>query len=246
MSEPELDTPYHALVTGSSRGIGRAIAVALAGMGCPITVNYVRNRQAAEDVVGVIQAGGGTAHAVQGDVSNADVIAQLVKQARDALGPIAILVNNAGIGRHTSVFDNTLEDFEATFATNVRGAFLLTQAVLPEMRDRRFGRLIFLSSIAAMTGGVISTAYAGSKAALVGMMHQYAESLAQWNITANAISPAFIDTDFFAGVPLPPAESLLLGRMGRPEEVAVVAQMIVTCEFMTGQTIHVNAGRYMT
>jgi 3-oxoacyl-[acyl-carrier protein] reductase len=246
MLQADLGNPYHALVTGSSRGIGRAIALALARTGCPTTVNYVRNGQAAEDVVAVIRAGGGTAHAVRADVSNADDVTQLVKQARDAFGPIAILVNNAGIGRQTSVFDNTLEDFEATFATNVRGAFLMTQAVLPDMRDGSFGRLIFLSSIAAMTGGVISTAYAGSKAALVGMMHQYAASLAQWNITANAISPAFIETDLFGGVTLPPAASLPLGRMGRPDEIAVVAQMIVTCGFMTGQTIHVNGGRYMT
>ena len=172
-------------------------------------------------------------------MSNPDDVAGLVKQAREAFGPIAILVNNAGIGRPSPVFDNTLADFDATFAANVRSAFLVTQAV----RDLNFGRLIFLWSAAAMTGGVISTAYASSKAAVVGMMHHYAASLAPWNITANAISPAFIETDIFAGIELPPAESPPLGRMGRPDEVAEVAQMIVNCGFITGQTIQMNAGR---
>lgn len=246
MTDPRSDNRHHALITGASRGIGRAIALALARMGYAITINYLRNRQAAEEVVALIRAGGAMAHAVQGDVADPDAVAALVGRARQAFGPIAILVNNAGIGRTSSVFDNTLADFEATFATNVRSAFLATQAVLPDMRDLEFGRLIFLSSTAAMTGGVISTAYAGSKAAVVGMMHHYAASLMPWNITANAISPAFIKTDIFDGIALPPAERLPLGRMGRPDEIAEVARMIVTCGFMTGQTIQVNAGRYMT
>ncbi|HUA78673.1 MAG TPA: SDR family oxidoreductase, partial [Acetobacteraceae bacterium] len=194
----------------------------------------------------LIEADGGKARAIRADISEPGAVAALLKEARGGFGPIGILVNNAGIARHSSVFENTIEDFDATFATNVRSAFLVTQAVLPDMRDLAFGRLIFLSSTAAQTGGVISAAYAGSKAALLGMMHHYAASLMPWNITANAISPAFIDTDIFAGVTLPPAEKLPLGRMGRADEVAEVARMIVTCGFMTGQTIQVNAGRYMT
>lgn len=246
MSMSDSSSLHHAVVTGASRGIGRAIAVALAATGCAVTINYVRNRKAANDVVSEIRAGGGNAHAVQADVSDANDVARLVVEARGALGPVSILVNNVGGGRPTAVFDNTVEDFDATFATNVRSAFLTTQAVLSEMRERRFGRLIFMSSIAAMTGGVISTPYAASKAALIGMMHHYAASLSKLNITANAIAPAFIETDLLAGIELPPAESMPLGRLGHPEEIGEVARMIVSCGFMTGQTIHVNAGRYMT
>jgi 3-oxoacyl-[acyl-carrier protein] reductase len=209
-----LDAPHHAVITGGSRGIGRAIALALARtMMCGHRQLCAQHRCGGGS--GRADTCGGTAHAVQGDVSNPDDVAGLVKQAREAFGPIAILVNNAGIGRPSPVFDNTLADFDATFAANVRSAFLVTQAVLPDMRDLNFGRLIFLWSAAAMTGGVISTAYASSKAAVVGMMHHYAASLAPWNITANAISPAFIETDIFAGIELPPAESPPLGRMGR-------------------------------
>jgi 3-oxoacyl-[acyl-carrier protein] reductase len=246
MSNAPTVFPGHALVTGAGRGIGRAIARALGGMGCRVTVNYLRNRDAAQEVVALIRAEGGNAQAIQGDVSHPNAVSEVVTAARHAFGPIAILVNNAGIGQRLSVFEATVEDFDATFAVNVRSAFLVTQAVLQDMRDLNAGRLIFLSSTAAMTGGVISTAYAGSKAAVIGMMHHYAASLLPWNITANAISPAFIDTDIFAGIPMPPAESLPLKRLGRPEEVAEVARMIVTCGFMTGQTIQVNAGRYMT
>lgn len=239
-------TDRHALVTGASRGIGRAIAITLARMGSPVTVNYLRNAEAAQETVALIQSEGGRAHALQADVSNPDDVGRLVDAARQAFGPVAILVNNAGIGHRVSVFNNPIEDFDATFTANVRSAFLMTQAVLPDMRGLNFGRLIFLSSTAARTGGVISTAYATSKAALVGMMHHYAASLMQWKITANAIAPAFIDTDIFEGIPTPLVESLPMERMGRPEEIAEVARMIVACGYMTGQTIQVNAGRYMT
>lgn len=246
MSIVKLDPPRHALVTGASRGLGRAIAIALADLGAAVTVNYVRNREAADAVVEDIAARGGTARAIQADVTDPQEASALVAAAREALGPIGILVNNAGIGRVRAVFENTAEDFDATFAANVRSAFLVTQAVLPDMREMEFGRLIFLSSIAAMTGGVISTPYAASKAALIGMMHHYAASLMPWKITANALAPAFIATDMFNGVNLPPPETMPLGRMGRPEEIGVLCQAVVACGFMTGQTLHVSAGRYMT
>ncbi|CAH1666292.1 SDR family NAD(P)-dependent oxidoreductase [Chelatococcus asaccharovorans] len=246
MSPFTLDPPRHALVTGAGRGLGRAMALALADLGCPVTVNYLRNREAAEAVVGEIVRRGGAAVALAADVADPQQAAALVTAARAALGPVGILVNNAGIGNARPVFENTVEDFDATFAANVRSAFIVTQEVLPDMREMEFGRLVFLSSIAAVNGGVISTPYAASKAALVGMMHHYAASLMRWKITANALAPAFIETDMLAGVPLPPPESMPLGRMGRPEEVGTLCQAIVACGFMTGQTLHVSAGRYMT
>jgi 3-oxoacyl-[acyl-carrier protein] reductase len=138
------------------------------------------------------------------------------------------------------VFDNSLEDFDATFAVNVRGAFVAPQAVLSDI-----GRLIFLSPLVAKTGGVISTPYAASKAALEGMMHHYAASLREFGVKANAIAPAFIETDnMIAGVTLP--ENLPMGRLGQPGEVAMVARLLLDCTYMIGETLHVNAGHYMT
>ena len=137
-------TERHALVTGASRGIGRAIAITLARMGYAVTVNYLSNAEAAQETLALIQSEGGKAHALQADVSNPDDIARLVDAARQAFGPVAILVNNAGIGHRVSVFDNPIKDFDATFAANVESAFLMTQAVLPDMMGLNFGRLIFL------------------------------------------------------------------------------------------------------
>lgn len=236
----------HALVTGGNRGIGAAIAVAIAAAGCDVTINYREGRDAAEQTAEAVRLAGGRAAIVQADVSDPASVIALVQQAREALGPITILVNNAGIGRKTGVFENSLEDFDHTFSINVRAAFALTQAVIPEMSKQGFGRLIYLSSLAAITGGMISTAYASSKAALIGMMHHYAASLRDSGITANAIAPALIETDMVASMDLPLPESLPMGRLGRPDEVGQVARLLIECGYITGQTIHLNAGHYMT
>jgi 3-oxoacyl-[acyl-carrier protein] reductase len=209
-----LDAPHHAVITGGSGGIGRAIALALARTRCAVTVNYVRNTDAAEEVVALIRAGGQPTLFKVTCRTRTTLPDSSSRRGRPSVrSPYSSTM--LGLAGPRPVFDNTLADFDPTFAANVRSAFLVTQAVLPDMRDLNFGRLIFLWSAAAMTGGVISTAYASSKAAVVGMMHHYAASLAPWNITANAISPAFIETDIFAGIELPPAESPPLGRMGR-------------------------------
>lgn len=236
----------HALVTGGNRGIGAAMATAIAAAGCDVTINYREGRDAAEQTAEAVRLASGRAAIVQADVSDPASVIALVRQAREALGPITILINNAGIGRETGVFENSLEDFDQTFAINVRAAFALTQAVIPEMSQRGFGRLIYLSSLAAITGGMISTAYASSKAALIGMMHHYAASLRDSGITANAIAPALIETDMVAAVNLPSPESLPMDRLGRPDEVGQVARPLIESGYITGQTIHINAGRYMT
>ena len=236
----------HALITGASRGIGAGIARALAFAGCAVTINYRKDRDAAESVAESIRSAGPEAAVIGTDVSDIENLPRLLAQAREAFGPVGILVNNAGIGEHRGVFDNTLEDFDRTFQVNVRSAFALTQAVLPEMRQQRFGRLIFLSSMAAVNGGGVSTSYASSKAAVIGMMHSYAAALIEFKITANAIAPALVESDMISALPIPSPEAMPLGRLGWPSEVGDVARLLVECEYINGQTIHLNSGRYMT
>ncbi len=246
MPQSRENTRRHALITGASRGIGAGIAVALASAGCAVTINYRRDRNAAESVAASIRSTGGQAAVAGADVSDIEGIPRLLAQAREAFGSIHILVNNAGIGEHRSVFDNTLEDFDKTFQVNVRSAFALTQAVIPEMREQRFGRLIFLSSMAAVNGGIVSTPYASSKAALLGMMRSYAAALIDLRITSNAIAPALVESDMISSMPTPAPETMPLGRLGRPSEVGDVARLLVACEYLNEQTIHLNAGRHMT
>ena len=240
-----LDKPYPALVTGGSRGIGRAIALGLAELGCPVTVNYVSNADAAATVVKLIEQAGGQAIAVQADVAKEADVKRLVAAACKAFGAIGILVNNAAIAHQRNVFENTVADYDETFAVNVRSAFLMTQAVIGDMRDMKFGRLIFLSSNAARTGGSMSATYSASKAALEGMMRHYAQRLIDFGITANAIAPAIVETEIFDGKVIPALDKMPMGRMGRVEEIAMVAQLLAANAYMTGQTILVNAGRHM-
>lgn len=240
-----LETPYPAIVTGGSRGIGRAIALALAELGCPVTVNYVSNAKAAGEVVSAIEQAGGRAIAVKADVSKEVDVAHLVAAAQGAFGPAGILVNNAAIAYQRNVFENSVGEFDETFAVNVRSAFMMTQAVLPGMRDLKWGRLIFLSSNAARTGGSMSATYASSKAACEGLMRHYASRLVDMGITSNAIAPAIVETDIFDGKAIPPTDKMPMKRMGHVDEVAMIAQMIVANAYLTGQTIMINAGRFM-
>ncbi len=241
-----LSKPYPAIVTGGSRGIGRAISLAMAELGCPVTVNYVSAEAAAHDVVGQIEKRGGRAIAVQADVSKEDDVTRLMAAAKKAYGPAGILVNNAAIAYQRDVFKNTVAEYDETFAVNVRSAFLVTQAAIGNMRDMGFGRLIFLSSNAARTGGSMSATYSASKAALEGMMRHYAQRLVAFGITSNAIAPAIVKTDIFNDKVIPPKDQLPMGRMGTPEEIAMVAQLMAVNAYMTGQTILVNAGRHMS
>lgn len=236
----------HAIVTGGGRGLGAAISQELAAAGCAVTINYHADEDAAAAVLTAIEAAGGTAQALRGDMSDPRQVGRLFVDARVGFGPVTVLVCNAGIARHSDVFVNDLDGFDATFALNVRGALVAVQEALPDMREAGFGRLIFLSSLAARTGGNISTAYAASKAALEGMMHHYAASLRDHGVTANAIAPALIESDMVAGMHPPPPAELPMGRLGRPAEVAMVARLLLDCGYLTGQTIHLNAGRYMT
>jgi 3-oxoacyl-[acyl-carrier protein] reductase len=235
-----------ALVTGSSRGIGRAVALALAEAGCDISVNYHTSEPDAHEVVKQVEWAGRNAVAVQADVTKADAADRLVLRTEAELGPVDILVNNAGINPGLPLDSIGEDDWNAVLAANLTSAFLVSQAVLPGMRARRWGRLIMVSSIAAQTGGVIGPPYAASKAGLLGLVHSYASLLAKEGVTANAIAPALIDTDMIRGNPAITPQLLPVGRFGTAEEVARVAVMLAANAYVTGQTINVNGGWYMS
>ncbi|HLL52106.1 MAG TPA: 3-oxoacyl-ACP reductase family protein [Myxococcaceae bacterium] len=235
-----------ALVTGGDRGIGRALATALAQEGADVVLSYLSREDEAREVVRVIESLGRRTLALQADLTS-DGETRNLAQAAARLGPIDILVNNAGIAQPRTVEALTPELWDQTFALNLRAAFVLSQEVLPSMRARRFGRLIFISSIAAHVGGIVGPHYAASKAGLIGLMHGYASRLAREGITANVIAPALIETEMLVDNPrVPRPDAVPVGRFGRPEEVADLAVVIAGNGYITGQTLHVNGGMYMT
>jgi 3-oxoacyl-[acyl-carrier protein] reductase len=235
-----------ALVTGASRGIGRQIALTFGRQGIHVVVNYHEKRSEAEEVCREIVDVGSRAIALQGDVSCANQVADLVEQARRRLGPILILVNNAGISRPQPIEAIGEQDWDEVIDANLKSHFLVTQAVLPDMRSHRWGRIINLSSVAAQLGGVIGPHYAASKAGILGLTHSYACLLAREGITVNAIAPALIHTDMIASNPKAKPELIPIGRFGTVEETADVALMLAGNAYITGQTINVNGGWYMT
>ena len=215
-----------ALVTGASRGIGRAIAVALAHSGADVAVNYHSNESAALDVCAQIRKLGQRSIPVQGDVARNTDVARIVKVVRQELGPITILVNNAGIGMARSTESIAEHDWDEMLAANLKAPFLVTQAVVSDMRTARWGRIIGLSSAAAQMGGVVGPHSAASKGGIIGLMHYYAAHLAKEGITANSISPGPISTDMLANLPQLRPEHIPIGRFGTAEEIADVAVML--------------------
>jgi 3-oxoacyl-[acyl-carrier protein] reductase len=226
-----------ALVTGGSRGIGRASSIALAKAGCDVAVNYRHAEDRAAEVVREILELGRRAVAIQADVSSGDDVERLVAEVRAQLGQVDILVNNAGINPAKPLDELTLDDWNATLAANLTSAFLLTQAVIAGMREKRWGRVIMLSSIAAQTGGVIGPHYAASKAGMLGLVHSYANLLVKDGITANAVAPALIETDMIQGNPKIQPTLLPVGRFGTADEVAQVVVLLAENGYITGQTI---------
>ena len=233
-----------ALVTGASRGIGRAIALALAEAGADVAVNYVSHEHEAHDVSKMIESLGRRSTALQADVSRTEEVTRLVTTIEHNLGKIDILVNNAGIARACTI-DTILErDWEDLLRTNLTASFLVAQAVLPSMRRKKWGRIINISSVAAQVGGVVGPHYAASKAGIIGLTHYYAAYLAKEGITVNAIAPGPIRTDMAKALGL--TESAIpLGRLGTPEEIAAVAVLLAENGYITGQTLNVNGGRYL-
>ena len=230
-----------ALVTGASRGIGAAIAWGLAEAGAAVAVNFRERAGDAEAVVAKIKANGGRAIAVAADVSQAAAVAKMVEQISAALGPVDILVNNAGMAIVRGVDDLTEEDFDKTITVNLKSAFLCTQAVLPSMRARKWGRIVNITSGAARGAGSIGPHYNASKAGMEGLTRGYAARLVKEGITVNAVAPSLIDTDMMAGRP-DLASRIPLGRFGHSEEVAQAVLMLLGNDYMTGQTVALNGG----
>jgi len=230
-----------ALVTGGSRGIGAAIARDLAQAGASVAVNYRARADQANAVVDALRGIGANALAVKADVSQSTEVAAMVERVSSELGPIDILVNNAGIAITRGVDDLTEADFDRTIAVNLKSAFLCTRAVLPMMRQRKWGRIVNISSGAARGAGAIGPHYNASKAGMEGLMRGYAARLVKEGITVNAVAPSLIETDMMKGQP-DLKNRIPLGRLGRPEEVAKAVMMLIDNPYMTGQTIAMSGG----
>jgi 3-oxoacyl-[acyl-carrier protein] reductase len=235
-----------ALVTGGGRGIGRAISIALARAGCDIVVNYRERREDADSAVHEIQALGRRALALQADVSRSADVTQLIRAAESQLGPIEILINNAGKILIQSIEQMTEESWNDMITSNLTSCFFVTQAVLPGMRSRHWGRIINISSVAAQAGSIVGVHYAASKAGMLGLTRSYARVLAKEGITVNAITPALVATEMVRSNPVAKPDMIPIGRFGEIDEVADVVVMLAGNAYITGQTINVNGGYYMS
>jgi 3-oxoacyl-[acyl-carrier protein] reductase len=235
-----------ALVTGGSRGIGRAIALAFAEAGADVVVNYLSRSREAQEVESQINQSGRRCIAIQADVSVRSEVDRLIAGAEDRLGPIDVLVNNAGISRPQAIEDITERDWDELIAVNLKSCFLVTQAVLPGLRARQWGRIVNVSSVAAQVGGVVGPHYAASKAGMLGLMRYYARHLAKEGIRVNAIAPALIATEMVTSNPNAQPGHIPVGRFGSVDEVAQVAVMLARNGYITGQTINVNGGWFMS
>jgi len=240
---PDL-TDRVALVTGGSRGIGRAVALALAAAGADVAVNYREQAQAAGEVAAAVRAAGRHAIAVGADVSDGRAVAAMLGTIERELGGVDILVNNAGIALIRGVDELTEADFDRTLAVNLKSVFLCTQAVLPRMRAQRWGRIVNISSGAARGAGGIGVHYNASKAGMEGLTRGYAARLVKQGITVNAVAPSLIDTDMMHARREEYVARIPLGRMGTAEEVAHAVLMVLGNEYMTGQTVQLNGGTH--
>jgi 3-oxoacyl-[acyl-carrier protein] reductase len=230
-----------ALVTGGSRGIGAAIVRALAAAGAAVAVNYRERATEADALVKGIAGVGGRAMAIAADVSQTDAVAKMVEQVASSLGPVDILVNNAGIALTRGVDDLSEEDFDRTISVNLKSAFLVTQAVLPAMRAKKWGRIVNISSGAARGAGAIGPHYNASKAGMEGLTRGYAARLVKEGITVNAVAPSLIETDMMQGQ-TQLVSRIPLGRFGTTDEVASAVMLLIQNPYMTGQTIAMSGG----
>jgi 3-oxoacyl-[acyl-carrier protein] reductase len=229
------------LVTGGSRGIGAAIVRSLAQADAAVAVNYRERAREADTLVKSIREAGGRAIAIAADVSQSDAVAQMVKRVNADLGPIDILVNNAGIAITRGVDDLSETDFDQTIAVNLKSVFLCTQAVLPTMRSKGWGRIVNISSGAARGAGSIGPHYNASKAGMEGLTRGYAARLVKEGITVNAVAPSLIETDMMKGQPNL-VSRIPVGRFGKAEEVAQAVMMLLDNPYMTGQTVAMSGG----
>ena len=240
-----------AIVTGASRGIGRAIALELAGSGADVVVNYAGNEAAAREVVASIEAMGRKAIAVQGNVAVSADVEAMVSAALETFGKVDILVNNAGITRDNLLMRMKEEEFDEVIATNLKGVFNCIKAVTRPMMKQRSGRIVNISSVVGTLGNPGQANYVAAKAGVIGLTKSAARELASRSITVNCVAPGFIDTDMTEKLSPELKEAMLkqipLGTLGSPEQVAKVVRFLASDEssYMTGQTVHVDGGMYM-
>jgi len=234
-----------ALVTGGGRGIGKAISLALARSGCDVAVNYLSRDADANATAEAIRALGRRAVAVRGDVSSSADIRTMLSAVEAALGPVDVLVNNAGRLRIESLEQMSEESWNEMIQVNLSSVFLMTHAVLPGMRARRWGRIINLTSVAAQLGSTMGVHYAAAKAGVTAATKSYARLLAREGITVNAIAPALIATEMVAANPNIKPDMIPVGRFGDVDECADVAVLLAGNGYITGQTIGVNGGMFM-
>jgi 3-oxoacyl-[acyl-carrier protein] reductase len=234
------------LVTGGSRGIGRQVALALARQGVNVALNYNRTESEAKSIQSEVEKCGVRCIAVQADVSKGPEVERMIATVERELGTVQILINNAGISKLQPLDEILENDWDEIIDTNLKSAFLVSQAVLSQMRSNHWGRIIMMSSVAAQTGGVIGPHYAASKAGMIGLTHSYAALLAKEGITVNAVAPALIATEMMAQNKKARPDLIPIGRFGTIEEVADVVIMLVRNGYITGQTVNVNGGWYMS
>jgi 3-oxoacyl-[acyl-carrier protein] reductase len=234
-----------ALVTGASGGIGGAIARVLAADGVAVAAGFRDSEEAAAKLVEKIVAGGGRAVAVGADLRRVEAAEELVSSVEKALGPVDVLVANAGLARIQEFEQVSASDFDELLAVNLRAPFLLAQRTVPTMRDRGFGRVLFMSSIAAFTGGIVGPHYAASKAGLHGLVHFLAGRLAGHGVTVNAIAPALVrETGMLPGDPEELRGLVPVGRLGTPADVADLALAILRNSYLTNQVISLDGGMH--
>ena len=241
-----------ALVTGGSRGIGRAVAIRLAQGGAKIAFSYHSNHEAAQNVLGELKGGGAHAMAVAGDVGSAPDVERLVNATLEAFGRIDILVNNAGITRDTLLMRMSEEDWDAVLDTNLKSTFLMTKAVVRGMLRQRSGRIVNITSVSGILGNAGQANYAASKAGMIGFTRSIAREVASRGITVNAVAPGFIETDIWATVSESARAAILnmapLGTIGKPEDVAEAVAFLASdaARYVTGQTLNVDGGLMMS
>ena len=240
-----------ALVTGGSRGIGRAICLALGERGATVLVNYHQNAEAAAAVVAAIRAGGGIATALQADVRVVDQVSALFKRATAETGRLDILVNNAGITRDNVIMMMKPEDFDAVISANLRSVWLCCRAASRLMMRKRRGSIVNISSVVGVAGNGGQTNYAASKAGIIGLSKSLAKELAGRGVRVNVVAPGFVDTDMTADLPeemrAKAIEAIPLGRMGAPQDIAGAAAFLASDQaaYITGQTLIVDGGLVM-
>lgn len=233
-----------ALVTGASGGIGAAICRELAAKGTTVAAGYGANRAAGEELVGELLARGARAAAFAGDMADPSEPARLIDAVEGELGPVDVLVANHGIGRPADWELLSATDFEETLAINLRAPFLLAQRALPGMRERGFGRVLFMSSTAAFRGGVLAPDYAASKAGLHGLAHFLASRVAADGITVNVLAPGYVQTAMMPGDAAELGSRVPVGRVGQPHEVAELAVSVLGNGFMTSKVLGIDGGMY--